>query len=137
MNSISEKPAKESHIDEANIRRLVDAFYAKVRVDPELGPVFNAAIGWEDADWKPHLELLYSFWSSLMLGSGRYRGNPFQKHLDLPPFDAALFDRWLALFEETARSLYEEPLAGRFVEKSRQIARSLKMGLYPDSGSGA
>ena len=43
-----------STIDEAGIARLVHAFYARVRADAELGPIFNDAI----EDWPGHLEKL-------------------------------------------------------------------------------
>lgn len=32
-------------LDEQTIKALVDSFYAKVRRDPQLGPVFDRAIG--------------------------------------------------------------------------------------------
>ena len=87
-------------ITEAMIERLVRGFYAKVRLDPVLAPVFDARI----ADWEPHLQQMCAFWSSVALMSGRYHGTPMVKHLPLP-VDAAHFDRWLALFEATAREL--------------------------------
>ena len=31
---------KLDHVSEDGIRQLVDAFYVKVRVDPELAPIF-------------------------------------------------------------------------------------------------
>ena len=71
-------------ITEDSIKDLVDRFYAKVRNDSRLGPVFNTAIGENDQDWESHLERMYAFWSSVMLTSGRYHGNPMQKHKDLP-----------------------------------------------------
>ena len=84
-------------IDEAMIERLVHGFYAKVRADAVLGPVFEARI----ADWEPHLAQMCAFWSSVALMTGRYHGTPMAKHLPLP-VDAGHFDRWLALFEQTA-----------------------------------
>jgi hemoglobin len=119
---------KESSITEETIRRLVDEFYAKVRADQGLAPIFAKAIGDDPEIWKPHLQKMYDFWSSLMLTSGRYHGNPFQKHQMLPAFDMGLFDRWLALFEETARDIHTPDTADRYVEKSRRIAESLKLG---------
>ncbi|MCD6034264.1 MAG: hypothetical protein K0R63_5 [Rickettsiales bacterium] len=121
---------KESRVTEETIRRLVDEFYAKVRVDQGLGPIFSKAIGDDPEIWKPHLQKMYNFWSSIMLSSGRYHGTPFQKHLMLPAFEMRLFDRWLALFEETARAIHTQDTADRYVEKSRRIAESLKLGLY-------
>ena len=71
---------KTQQISEDGIRHLVNAFYAKVRVDPELAPIFERAIL---GDWDLHLVTMYDFWSSVMLISGRYKGNPVEKHLQL------------------------------------------------------
>lgn len=121
---------KEVYITENNIQRLVDTFYAKVRADKDLGPIFFQAIGDNLEMWKPHMQTMYDFWSSIMLSSGRYKGNPLQKHRELPLFDRALFDQWLDLFRKTAYQIYEEEIANHFVEKSKRIAESLKLGLY-------
>ena len=80
-------------IDEPMIARVVHGFYAKVRQDPLLGPVFDARV----KNWDTHLEKMCQFWSSVALMSGRYHGSPMIKHLPLP-VDAAHFDRWLELF---------------------------------------
>src|SRR5258708_8503803 len=77
-------------ITEAMIERLVRGFYAKVRADAVLAPIFEAQIG----DWEPHLQQMCPFWSSVALMSGRYHGSPMVKHLPLP-VDADHFDRWL------------------------------------------
>src|SRR5215469_16556227 len=84
---------------EVGIATLVDRFYDKVRADHELGPVFNQAIH----DWPAHKVILRDFWSSVVLRSGRYQGNPMGTHRALPPFPQTLFHRWLALWRETAR----------------------------------
>ena len=116
-------------IDEAMIARLVHGFYDKVRADPLLGPVFETRI----ADWGPHLELMCAFWSSVALMSGRYHGQPMEKHMTLP-VDAEHFDRWLALFEATAAELCPPPAAAHFIERAHRIAQSLEMGLACKSG---
>ncbi|HEU5046362.1 MAG TPA: group III truncated hemoglobin [Rickettsiales bacterium] len=121
---------KESAITEETIKRLVDTFYRKVRADAVLAPVFTAIIGESDEEWKDHLHRMYDFWSSVMLTSGKYHGNPLQKHKDLPAFDMVLFDRWLALFEQTAQELYTPEIAAQYIAKSRRIAESLKLGIY-------
>lgn len=121
---------KKSELTEQSIAQLVGNFYTKVREDKKLGEVFSNAIGGDDQDWKPHLQKMVDFWSSLMLSSGKYHGNPFKKHKDLPPFDIKLFDRWLELFAETAHELYNEELAEHFIEKGARVAESLKAGLY-------
>ena len=46
-------------LTEADLELLVNRFYAAVRQDPDLGPIFNDAIG----DWPHHLGKLTAFWS--------------------------------------------------------------------------
>jgi hemoglobin len=114
----------ETGIDEAMIDRLVRAFYERVRGDTLIGPVFEARI----KDWEPHLQQMCAFWSSVALMTGRYHGQPMQKHLPLP-VDARHFDRWLALFETTARDLCPPGAAEHFIERARRIAESLELGI--------
>ncbi len=116
-------------IDEAMIERLVRRFYAAVRVDALLAPVFAARI----ADWEPHLQRMCAFWSSVALMSGRYHGQPMAKHLTLAA-DGRHFDRWLALFEETARRECPPVAAEHFIERARRIAESLEMGMAAGRG---
>ncbi|MCC6598644.1 MAG: group III truncated hemoglobin [Alphaproteobacteria bacterium] len=117
-------------ISEESIKMLVDRFYLKIRADSALGPVFNDAIGHSDEQWGPHLNRMYDFWSSIMLTSGRYHGNPMQKHKNLPVFEKSLFERWLDLFEKTAHEIHPEHIARHYTEKSRRIAENLKANLY-------
>ncbi|MHB1219958.1 MAG: group III truncated hemoglobin [Alphaproteobacteria bacterium] len=121
--------ARETGIDEAMIERLVRGFYARVRADPLLGPVFAARI----ADWEPHLERMRAFWSSVALMSGRYHGQPMRAHAPLP-IDAGHFDRWLSLFEDTARELCPPVAAAHFIERARRIAESLELGIAVSHG---
>jgi hemoglobin len=116
-------------ISEAMIERLVRGFYAKVRSDAVLAPVFEPRI----ADWEPHLKRMCAFWSSVALMSGRYHGTPMAKHMPLP-VDAAHFDRWLALFEETANEICPPAAAVHFVELARRIAASLELGVAGGQG---
>lgn len=114
----------ETGIDEAMIDSLVRAFYGRVRDDALLGPIFDARI----KDWEPHLKQMCAFWSSVALMSGVYHGQPMQKHLPLP-VDARHFDRWLALFEATARELCPPRAADHFMERAHRIAESLELGI--------
>src|SRR3984957_20494005 len=91
---------KETGIDETMIETLIRAFYARVRQDALLAPIFASS----SSDWEPHLDNMFAFWSSLTLHTGRYHGQPMAKHM-LLAVDARHFDRWLALFEETARDV--------------------------------
>jgi len=106
------------------IERLVRAFYEAVRQDSLLGPIFEDRV----ADWEPHLRRMCAFWSSVALMSGEYHGRPMEKHLSLP-IDAQHFDRWLALFEGTARTICPPAAADHFVERARRIAESIELGI--------
>ena len=117
-------------VSEESIHRLVNRFYARVRRDELLGPVFARAIGEGDEAWAAHLARLADFWSSVMLTNGRYHGDPFSVHLRLPGLDPAMFDRWLALFGETCGELFEPDVADAFRGRAERIARSLRMGLF-------
>jgi hemoglobin len=105
---------KSAEITEESIRRLVDAFYVKVRADSALGPIFAAAI---PGDWQPHLEKMVAFWSSVMLTSGRYKGNPVVKHLVIPGMTPELFTRWLILFDATCRESFDDRVRAAFRSK--------------------
>jgi hemoglobin len=119
--------AKLDHVSEETIRLLVDSFYTKVRRDPKLGPIFLRAI---PGDWQPHLTKMYAFWSSVMLTTGRYKGNPVMKHLALPRFQPELFEHWLALFDETCCELFDGGIREEFRAKAVRIAESLKLALF-------
>jgi hemoglobin len=112
-------------IDEALVREVVETFYAKVRRDPLLGPIFNEAV----ADWPDHLDRLCAFWSSLTLMTGRYKGDPFGVHLKLPPLGPIHFRTWLGLFEETIGQLCAPDQAEVFRTRAERVAESLNLGL--------
>ena len=120
---------EQTGIDETMIEQLVRGFYARVREDSLLGPIFNSRVH----DWELHMQRLCAFWSSVVLSSGVYHGQPMRMHLPLP-VDARHFDHWLQLFEQTARELFSEPIAWYFIERARRIARSLEMGIATSHG---
>jgi hemoglobin len=107
-----------------NIELLVNQFYAKVKLDHLLGPVFSRV------DWPHHLPIMYNFWSSMLLGDQSYQGNPFQKHIHLG-IDSTHFRRWLELFTETV----DEHFVGFKADEVKSRAQSIagvfqhKMGL--------
>jgi len=118
---------KLDHVSEHGIKLLVDGFYAKVRRDPELAPIFLRAI---PGDWGPHLNKMYAFWSSVMLTSGRYKGNPVVKHMAIHNIKPAQFERWLALFNETSTELFDDAVSAEFQVRAARIAESLQLALF-------
>ena len=125
--ALVKRPPESGPPSEDAIRHLVDRFYTKVRADPELGPIFERAIA---GDWGPHLATMHDFWSSVMLTSGRYKGNPVAVHLQVEGIEPRLFDRWLALFDETCREFFDDDVADAFRMKAVRIAESLKLALF-------
>jgi len=114
-------------INEEGLSALVEAFYARVRVDEELGPLFNDAI----ADWPEHLEKLCAFWSSVMLTTGRYKGQPVPAHMKhREQITPELFDRWLNLWRETTDAMMAPSAAQALQEKAQRIAQSLQWALF-------
>jgi hemoglobin len=129
---VAAEAVAEAPITEQDIRRLLAAFYARVRADDALGPIFAAAVGTTDEDWAPHLDRLQDFWSQVMLRQGgRYGGNPYQAHLRLlPALRPEMFDRWLSLFDAACAETLPPDAAAAFRERAAAIARSLRMGLF-------
>jgi hemoglobin len=114
-------------IDEPGLRQLVDMFYARVREDAELGPIFNDAV----ADWPEHLDRLTAFWSSVMLTSGRYKGNPVAVHgRHGDRITPALFERWLALWAKTTAEVMTPGAAASLQAKAARIAESLQLAMF-------
>lgn len=109
---------------EQEIKTLVHAFYAKVRRDEILGPIFNHHID----DWDHHLAKLTDFWSSVLLGTRRFNGTPMPKHVALPDLNAELFQRWLMLFRETTSIQSNHAMGERAYALAQRIARSLWYG---------
>lgn len=114
-------------ISEESIPLLVDAFYTRVRSEPDLGPIFNDVIH----DWPEHLERLSAFWSSVMLTSGRYKGRPVpmhKRHEDriVPEH----FARWLALWRATTDELMTPDAAQALQAAAGRIGESLQLALF-------
>lgn len=107
---------------EEQIKALVDRFYSRVRQDELLGPVFGRAIG---DDWEKHLAKMSDFWSTVVLASRRYKGNPMQVHIELPRLRPDHFERWLSLWRTTTSELLEETDAQIFVSKAEFMAERL------------
>ena len=109
---------------EDEVSTLVHAFYARVREDEVLGPIFNGHID----DWDHHLAKLVDFWSAILRRTGRFTGAPMPKHAVLPGLSAEPFQRWLKLFRENAAAQANRAMAGQACAMAERIAQSLWMG---------
>ena len=90
-----------------DIKKLVDTFYGKVRKDELIGPIFNERI--QDR-WPQHLEKMYTFWQTVLLGEHTYFGSPFPPHANLP-VSHQHFEKWMELFKQTLDELFTGAVA--------------------------
>lgn len=111
-------------LDERKLSALVHRFYDRVRRDAVLGPIFAERID----NWGLHLERMVAFWSSVALMTGRYHGAPMPAHVSLP-VEWRHFERWLALFRETAIETCPPEGAAHVIDRAERIARSLHMAV--------
>ena len=122
-------------LTESDIERVVRAFYTEVQKDDMLGPVFAQRIA--PHEWDKHMDHIADFWSSIFLKTGRFTGNPMQKHVGLSSITPAHFTRWLDLFQRTSNSVLDAPHAKAMQEMANRIAQSLQMGLaFHHEGAG-
>ncbi|MEO5999562.1 MAG: group III truncated hemoglobin [Chitinophagaceae bacterium] len=102
-----------------DIKLLVNTFYDKVREDDFLAPIFNAQI--QDR-WPQHLEKMYTFWQTVLLGEHTYFGNPFPPHANLP-VDHTHFVQWITLFTKTIEDLFSGEKAEEALWRANKIAQ--------------
>lgn len=132
-------------ITDESISVLIHSFYAKVRSDSELGPVFYAAIG---DNWDAHLSKMSDFWGAAMRISSRYRGDMLAAHRRVKGIHPALIGRWLDLFEQTAAEHFSAGPCAALCDRAQKTAYNLQLALFhrrdhgpiaprPDGKSGA
>lgn len=118
-------------VTEAQIDRVVSQFYAGVRADPALGPVFAAHI----TDWPTHEEKIGRFWRNALLLQRCYDGNPMRVHMAAGNVKTDHFPVWLALFDTVLNAELPQPLAQSWSALAHRIGRGLSYGLPQDSGT--
>ncbi len=119
----------------ADLVRMVDAFYVKVRADESLGHIFD---GVAKVNWETHLPKLYDFWDTVLFRAGTFRGNPVGAHMKLvplTPMDWPVFERWLELFRETVHELFAGGNADHIVRCAEDMARVIHSRIQQTSGS--
>lgn len=123
MKSHEELIAEGRHdlCTEAEVVVLVHTFYGRMRVDPQLGPVFGRHV----PDWDHHLAQLVDFWSGLLRGTGRYRGKPMPQHMALPELRPEMFLHWLEVFKEVGAAMGNPALEEKANRLGAMIAERL------------
>jgi hemoglobin len=112
-----------------DIANLVAHFYAKIRRDEFLGPIFNKHI--KEEQWPLHLEKIADFWESNLFGVIKFKGNPIEKHIAVDKqskhsIEMTHFAKWLQLWLESIDELFE----GQIAEKAKHNARKMATGQY-------
>ena len=118
--------------NEEDIHELVYTFYGKIRQDDLLSPIFHSKIA--DDEWDTHLNKMIRFWSSMLLYTRSYNGDPMSKHFTLP-IGETHFLQWLKLFHETVDELFIGKIAEDAKLRANGIGRIMgsTMGISPDS----
>ena len=120
-------PDRARPMNVQSLRELVESFYADVRRDPQLGPLFERVIG---PDWTAHLERIHAFWSTVALGTRSFSGNVFGKHMAIEGVAPALFGRWLTLWQMHTERWLDPVDAATLQHTAQGIARNLFLGLF-------
>lgn len=121
------EPTPVQALDRAGVETLVHDFYADVRRDDLLAPVFNRVIG---DDWSVHLDRLVEFWSTVMLGTRTFRGNVYGKHMVLDGVRPEHFLRWITLWHRHTNRLFPDEVAEEFQRTAHGIGRNLFHGFF-------
>jgi hemoglobin len=114
------------------ILNLLRHFYADVRQDPLIGPIFEAQI----KDWKHHLEIIASFWETLTGGPRIYARPMPKKHLSLQ-LKEEHFQRWLFLWQANCRAQLSIEPAREMIDLANHIAHNLRIILGVSTNSAA
>lgn len=114
-------------LKDADIEAVLVSFYEKVEKDPLLSPYFSGL------DMAAHLPRIVDFWSTMLFHSGRYSGNAFRPHLEMPGLTPLHFDRWLATLEATVDASHDGPTAALMKNLAHRVAYSMqvRLGLTP------
>lgn len=108
-----------------DVKLMVDTFYGRVQEDDSIGPIFDSKLA---GRWPEHLEKMYTFWQTILLDEYTYQGRPFPPHAQLP-IEAAHFERWLQLFDQTVNDLFEGPVAEEAKSRGRKMAALFQVKL--------
>ena len=120
-------------ITESSVPQLVDAFYARVREDAVLSPIFESRLA---GKWDEHMHRMYAFWTKVLVGSGDFQSNVFGKHMALAGIEKEHFVRWLTLFRRTAIEVFGIDEAKVPIQVAERIAGSLQLGYFGEIQAG-
>lgn len=101
-----------------DIKLLVDTFYGHIKADHLLGPIFTERV---KDNWPVHLDKMYRFWQTVLLGEHTYFGSPFSPHAQMP-IDHQHFEQWMNLFTKTVDELFTGDKAKEAIWRAGKMA---------------
>lgn len=116
--------------DAADVERLVNTFYDKVKRDEIIGYFFNDVA---QVNWEKHLPVMYQFWQKIIFNDSAYKGNPMVAHQKLhqqSPITKEHFTRWQELFLETVDELFEGDNALLAKQRAMSISTVMQLKIH-------
>lgn len=126
---------KSDILTNSDIELLVNTFYEKVKKDDVIRHFFTEVV---QVNWEQHLPVMYRFWENIIFHTGTYSGNPMEVHQKLHdkcPMQAAHFERWIQLFQQTVDELFEGEHAFRIKQRALSIATVMQIKITNGTGS--
>ena len=105
-----------------DITMFISSFYEKVKVNEEIGFIFNEVA---HMNWEEHIPVIVDFWETILLDNPVYKKNAMEVHYDLNkkfPLQKIHFDTWLSLFNSTVGELFEGKIAILAKTRAKAIA---------------
>lgn len=121
MEDLSQLP------DRAAIERLVARFYADVRADDLLAPVFEPLL---HDRWPAHLVRMTDFWCTALKLERSFRGDVLHKHMGLAGITPAHVQRWLRLWQRDTALELNPAAAARLQDVAEGVARVMLLGWF-------
>lgn len=117
-----------------DVSKLVETFYAKIKEDQRLGPIFNKRLTSEDI-WEQHLVKLTDFWETNLFQVIKFEGNPMKAHQETDKaVDYSInqedFYQWLMLWNSTIDNLFLGNRANLAKEKARRMSTHLFVNVW-------
>ncbi|WP_199823597.1 group III truncated hemoglobin [Labrenzia sp. OB1] len=114
-------------VSEDSIRVMVQTFYGCIREHLRLGEIFSRRL---EGKWDEHLVKMESFWQSVLLKNGAYKGKPVPAHMKQKELVSSDYGEWLTVFRPVVRELFVPDLADEIIMIAERIAQSLWLATF-------
>ena len=122
---------KKDITNREEIHSLLEAFYAKIREDDMLGPIFNKIV----KDWSSHILRITDFWETNLFNEQTFKGNPLKVHQKVDTevnniITQEHFGRWLNIWFQTIDELFEGPVADTAKRRARKMSTFMFLKIF-------